>query len=50
MEKLRDGKIDLRQPRLFTDLIAKAEQPNNPPAVAITNRLARSMALSRWLR
>ena len=28
MEKLRDGKIDLRQPRLFTDLIAKAhEQP-----------------------
>jgi hypothetical protein len=23
MEKLRDGKIDLRQPRLFTDLVGK---------------------------
>jgi hypothetical protein len=26
MEKLRDGKIDLRQPRLFTDLVGKVHE------------------------
>jgi hypothetical protein len=45
MEKLRDGKIDLRQPRLFTDR-SSARYMNNSPAVAITNSPARSMALS----
>ena len=26
MEKLHDGKIDLRQPRLFTDLVGKVHE------------------------
>ena len=57
MEKLRDGKIDLRQPRLFTDLVGKVHEQRT--AVAITKRPAGAwrsaigagdaICRSRWL-